>query len=670
MMGQRKTPPRARIAFRIGVVGHRPNRLPQDDATLDTLRGVIHDILDTAKSAVFAFRGGDADAVYYSDETPLLRAVSPLAEGSDRMFADEALDLGYALTCPMPFAQARYEEDFAPENALEPNSIDRFHRLLERARTGAGLTVFELDGARGPKKDAAAEAYGAAGRVVLNQSDLLIVVWDGKGAEGGGGTVQTLEEALKYNVPVLWIGAHDPSLWQHLQGKTDGFFPKVTPPAVPSDTLPPEPQARRDAIAGIVGSIVHDTLALPAQEEPDDTEAEKPLTPADYFAEVQPWFNVAFVWKLFRNLVGRFQLRFPEFLVPRFVADSGDWPVAGDKTVQAPRPFVSWVNARLRDHYAWADGLADFYADRYRSAYILSYLFAAIAVLVALLPGVMGWKDERETICIAVELALLSSILLSLWRGRRRQWHNRWMEYRLLAEMVRQLRFLVPLGGGTPTPHLPAHLAAFGKPTHTWMYWHVCAIARAAGIPQAKVAPDYVMGCLDYLGDVVGTKKTGQWAFHLNTEKTSVNIHKRLHSFSLLLFGATIVCIFFHLFIQLANVPGMTVHWNAWFQNVPHQLLPYCDWLVLLCATLPAFGAALAGINNQGEFARLAKRSAGMASDFAGFNSRIDVIRERAQKGSDPKLADVLPLATEIAGMMVEEVMDWRVLFVDRPQTA
>ncbi len=40
-----------------------------------------------------------------------------------------------------------------------------------------------------------AEAYQAAGRYILEQSELLITIWDGKQARGRGGTGQIVSEA-------------------------------------------------------------------------------------------------------------------------------------------------------------------------------------------------------------------------------------------------------------------------------------------------------------------------------------------------------------------------------------------------------------------------------------------------------------------------------------------
>jgi hypothetical protein len=53
--GRPNSPPRASIAFRVGIVGHRPNRLPKDEATLDTLQQRLRFVLEEVKSAVLKF---------------------------------------------------------------------------------------------------------------------------------------------------------------------------------------------------------------------------------------------------------------------------------------------------------------------------------------------------------------------------------------------------------------------------------------------------------------------------------------------------------------------------------------------------------------------------------------------------------------------------------------
>ena len=191
----------AALAIQVGIVGHRPNRLPQDEAGLQALRGTIRTILLAVAAAA---------------KPATLRAVTSLAEGSDRIFAEEALALGYALYCPLPFKQAEFEKDFIAPAALEPASLEHFRALLEQARSGPGLTMVELDGARAD----APGAYAAAGEALLDQSNILIGVWDGGAAAGRGGTAETLQEGLHRHIPLLWIDARAPECWALLRAET------------------------------------------------------------------------------------------------------------------------------------------------------------------------------------------------------------------------------------------------------------------------------------------------------------------------------------------------------------------------------------------------------------------------------------------------------------------
>ncbi len=158
----REGPLRPPLAIRVGVVGHRPPRLLIADP--GKLKERIREILETIKSQTLAAARDYSE--YYSDAAPLHSAISALAEGADRFFAQAALEAGYSLGCVLPFARAEYEKDFAGSS----DSQLEFAQLLRQASS-----TFELDG----KHDDEVDAYGVCGRVVLNQSDLLVVVWDG-----------------------------------------------------------------------------------------------------------------------------------------------------------------------------------------------------------------------------------------------------------------------------------------------------------------------------------------------------------------------------------------------------------------------------------------------------------------------------------------------------------
>lgn len=635
------------MALRVGVVGHRPDRLPRDAASLETIRGRLAGVLSSIARAVNDARASP-DAIFYAPDPPLLRAVSPLAEGADRLFAEEALRLGYELCCVMPFAQGAFEEDFRSPQAMAPDALSRFRGLLSRAKGAGKLTTFELDGAAARR----AQAYGAAGQVVLNQSDLLVAVWDGGGANGPGGTAHTLRQAIAFNIPVIWIDSRRPHACRVLRrmeelDSLDAADDKAPPPATG------DLDDRR--LHAVIAELVDGELGLP----PGAADGRPHLR--DYQRERKPRLNLALAWKMFRDLLDRGEIRLPRIRVQGFVDQiADDWPVAPPSELSRERSGRSWINAILRPHYAWSDKLADRYADAHRSAFVWSSLLAATAVFLALLPMAAAWRPHTRLLVVdaAVEACVLVVMVCLPILARQRRWHRRWLEYRVLAELIRELRVLIPLGGGRPLPRTPAHLAGYGDPTQSWMYWQARAIARAAGLPNATVNAAYVADQLTYLSDFIGAqgegdgRPSGQIGFHRANCERMERIHRRLHRMALLFFAVTIVGVALNWLVPLVMTrePG-------WVGR----------WLILISAFFPALGAALASINNQGEFARLQRRSRAMADGFAGLKASTVGLSEQA--GGAP-LAEVTALAASMAAMMLDENVDWRIVVLDLPHAA
>ncbi|HEY5289481.1 MAG TPA: hypothetical protein VIJ59_05565 [Caulobacteraceae bacterium] len=612
--------------------------MPADDAALAMVRERISETLGAVAEQVRAFADGPQSRFYEAGAKPVLIANSPLAEGADRIFAEEALNHGYRLTCVMPFAREEFERDFVAPESHEFGSAARFGAILNRAAKTGVLTRFELDG----RRDRAHEAYEAAGRVVLNQSDLLIAVWDGGAANGIGGTFHTIQEAVAFNVPTLWIDSRAPHGWRLLRDQDDLDC------SVEEGVCAPLSVSVDGALSGVIEEIVKAELA------PSAGEAERL---AAYFEESKPRRNLAVTWKLFRDFMDISRINLPAMHVTDFeVQIRGAWPVAGDPDSigDGPPPATSWINARLRAHYAWSDKLADLYADAHRSGFVNSSLLAATAVFTALLP-VAAHFGRRAAVATAVVETLILALMVSLPTfSRRHRWHQKWLEYRVLAELVRELRILIPFGGARPLPRTAAHLASYGDPSQSWMNWQARAIARATGLPEARIDESYVAARREELVNFLGsaTPPRGQIGFHhLNCERME-RIHQRLHRMSLILFAATIAAV--------------AVNWLIRFlsDGAPDRLTA---WLVLFSAFLPALGAAFASINNQGEFARLQRRSHAMASS-------LTVVRERiASLAGDtppPPMARLSELAAQIAAMMVDENADWRIVVLDLPHAA
>lgn len=118
-----------------------------------------------------------------------LTCVTSLAQGADQICAALVLQRGGNLHAVLPCA--RYEKSFATARAAEC-----FRALL--AESSAVETL--------PFPGPSEEAFLAAGRRVVDLSDLVIAVWDGMPARGKGGTAEIVAYARQRDVTarVIW----------------------------------------------------------------------------------------------------------------------------------------------------------------------------------------------------------------------------------------------------------------------------------------------------------------------------------------------------------------------------------------------------------------------------------------------------------------------------------
>jgi hypothetical protein len=99
------------------------------------------------------------------------RVMSALAAGGDQLFAETALGLGVPLEVIIPCDG--YESTFD-----EPGEVKRYEELLGKAAVVTRL------GFPSPSED----AYLATGKQIVDQSGLVVALWNGKPAAGKGGT--------------------------------------------------------------------------------------------------------------------------------------------------------------------------------------------------------------------------------------------------------------------------------------------------------------------------------------------------------------------------------------------------------------------------------------------------------------------------------------------------
>lgn len=119
--------------------------------------------------------------------------ISALAEGADRIVARHVLArAGARLVVPLPLAKPDYLTDFQTAE-----SRAEFLMLLQRA-----ALVEQM-----PSTATRDQAYEAAGEYVLNNSDVLITIWDGETAQGQGGTGEIVARARERRLPIAWVHA-------------------------------------------------------------------------------------------------------------------------------------------------------------------------------------------------------------------------------------------------------------------------------------------------------------------------------------------------------------------------------------------------------------------------------------------------------------------------------
>jgi len=118
--------------------------------------------------------------------------ISSLAAGADQLFANAILKQRGLLEVVIPFDG--YESIFS-----EDCDREEFHRLLKLSIKSETL---ERHGTN-------EEAYFAAGKRVVDLSDLVVAVWDGKPAAGLGGTGDVVKYASQQWKRIVHLNPND-----------------------------------------------------------------------------------------------------------------------------------------------------------------------------------------------------------------------------------------------------------------------------------------------------------------------------------------------------------------------------------------------------------------------------------------------------------------------------
>ncbi|MFI4960446.1 MAG: hypothetical protein ACHP82_03215 [Hyphomicrobiales bacterium] len=190
--------PKPRLALHIGIAGHRANKLGPESRT--AVEHALRTLYEMIGEAIAKIALETQDRIY-STATPLIRIVSGLAEGADRI-AITAAPAEWRLEAILPMPRAEYARDFLG-SATASDSNAEFERLLARAASVTELPL--LPGIDVRDDVGRAQHYHALAAFLVRQIDLLVAVWDGQPADGPGGTAGVIVRACNEGRPVLWI---------------------------------------------------------------------------------------------------------------------------------------------------------------------------------------------------------------------------------------------------------------------------------------------------------------------------------------------------------------------------------------------------------------------------------------------------------------------------------
>jgi len=628
-MSQEPVPIRPHVRLRVGVTGHRPGPKLHEDAraaiaaTLDRVFKTLSEGLAPAiDGARWAFSAREAE----------LAVVTALAEGADRIVAEAALRAGASLEVVLPARRAVYERDFETER-----SKAEFRALLARAGS-----VFELDRPGGPLSQK--RGYEAAGLIMLGHADILIAVWDEGEPAGIGGTANIVGQAVSEGAPVLLINPSAPDkvrlLWTGDLG--------LPPSHVRIEDLP-----QRDAMP-LLPTVLAALVAPPS-----DSDAQKGLR--TLYQEPSHGSRGWPIYSIFLWMVGVRALRLSDFLEPPAnEREPEEWRARFPQR-RPPDPLTGVVCETLLPTVVASDRLAVRYSELYRSAFVFNFIAAAVAVSLALLGLVselrltgFGEIDRLtlKAVLVLMEIGLIS-VILGVWRlGARRDWHQRWLNYRRSAEWLRHLRILTLVGARSPIAR-PRHAPAGGGEARRgarleqddWVSWYVRSIERLLPLPNRVTNLSYLA---EVRRAVVEAELNGQIAYHHANGRRMESVAHRLHVNGVFLFAAPVAV---GVSFLAAFAVQCFIGW-PWAENIRF-------FVTVLTAAFPTFGAALNAVRVQGDFETVGERSKTTAA-------RLATVRDALQGEplEFPRLADRTQHAAEV---MSSDLAEWQTLSRTRP---
>ncbi len=592
-------------------------------------------------------------------ESAPTRLLSLLAHGADLMAVNEALARGWEITAPLPFGldlnvainadpatSEQFDDLLTHRPVSDPDLAQRESQIRDVARHARLFELAEADTSIAAAhrvmlankadalsvrrfSDLASGRVAVAGRIMIEQADALVAIWDGFTPGSIGGTRHTIASAVEVGTPVLCIDASQPG--------------RITLFQTPEDMAVPE-SAQQLADSSAVVNFIR-TLFMPS--ETDQNERAIQFHTEQWHAASSRRFHAYrrieafFGGVTLREKLARLKTKYEG---PEEISEGSGRQLleVANAFPGKDSDFVNRIQIQILQRFAWADGLSTYLSDAYRGGMTMNFILSALAIIagVAYLP--LTAVASKWPFALT-EFVLLGAIVAITAIGRRRKWHERWFETRRVAEYFRHAPIMLLLGVARARGRWPR-----GSDTE-WPEFYAREILRDLGLPAVKVDHAYLRAAL---GTLLRQHASSQRLYHEAKAAKLARVHHGLDRLSEALFKLAILSVASYLSLLAAASMGLVS------EHVPYDL---SKMFTFLGVSLPALGGALAGIRYFGDFERFSSISEITAEKLSDVEDRIATLMN-AHEGHLSYI-QVAGLAHDIDDIVVTEIENWQAVF-------
>jgi hypothetical protein len=406
-----------------------------------------------------------------------LHLITPLAEGSDRLVADVALQLGVELIVPLPMPQDDYEQDFS-----SPAAVEAFRDSLARARVIHLRTLPEAGGRPETAEDRDRQ-YAQLGVFISNHSQILLALWDGKPSTAIGGTAGVVKYHLTAVMPGFSVAEESPNL-----------------------------------LADNENDLAYHIVCSRDREDGQPRDGLQPLQTA--------WVTTHFGLETADHMPLEYEVmlkRLQDFDRDEEKYEDVIAKEGADLLENAPDLELPVGTRTISDQHRTADWLAIHFQKRISLSLIAIH---SIAVLIGLIFIVYSEFDGLDFLVNFFLFAFLAGFVL-FKIGEYRQWHRKHLDYRALAEGLR-VQFYWCLAGVIDVQSAEFAYDNFLQKQDVDLGWirHVMRNVSLSRSRDQIPPPEWVDWVIEqWVGDESG--ETGQLSYYRRKEMEKAKRYKR-----------------------------------------------------------------------------------------------------------------------------------------------